>query len=443
MRLTDRVNARFERWFPEKRLFLRSDSETRFIRLRPLTQIGILGGSGIVVGWAIIASAIILMDSIGSGNFRDQARRDQFIYEARLNALSTERDRRAEEAVKAQERFGIAMNQISDMQSALLASEDRRKELETGIEVIQKTLRRTVLERDEARSTASELTMAMAEETGSTRTEASRAKDVEATLDFLTTALGDTANERDAMAQLAIQSRNETEMVALEKRLLEERNDQIFSTLEEAVTVSMEPLDRMFRAAGLSTETLLNQVRRGQDSNQLTMMSFSTKGTDEPDEDELRAMSILRGLDEMNLYRIAAQKAPFANPVRASVRFTSGFGTRRDPKNGSRRMHNGVDFAGPSGTAILSTADGTVVHAGWSSGYGNTVRIRHEFGIETLYAHLSRIDVKKGQRVSRGDQIGGMGTTGRSTGVHLHYEVRVGGSAVDPMTYIKAARNVF
>ena len=83
-----------------------------------------------------------------------------------------------------------------------------------------------------------------------------------------------------------------------------------------------------------------------------------------------------------------------------------------------------------------------MVFAGRQSGYGNIVKIRHDFGIETRYAHLSRIRVEVGQRVSRGEHIGDMGNTGRSTGTHLHYEVRVNGRPVDPMTYIEAARDV-
>jgi len=106
-------------------------------------------------------------------------------------------------------------------------------------------------------------------------------------------------------------------------------------------------------------------------------------------------------------------------------------------------MHEGTDFAASYGTPIYATADGVVIHAGWQSGYGKLVKIQHEFGIETRYAHQSEIRVKVGQRVSRGEQIGAMGSTGRSTGTHLHYEVRVGGQAVNPMTYIKAAQDVF
>ena len=97
----------------------------------------------------------------------------------------------------------------------------------------------------------------------------------------------------------------------------------------------------------------------------------------------------------------------------------------------------------PRGTPIFATADGVVVAAGRESGYGNVVRIQHEFGFETVYAHLSKIRVKVGQQVSRGVQIGDMGSTGRSTGSHLHYEVRVNGQPVNPMTYLEAAKDVF
>ena len=110
-----------------------------------------------MVAWAIMATAILLMDSIGSGNFREQVRRDQATYTARLNDLSAQRDTRAEEALAAQERFNAALAQISAMQSLLLASENRRRELETGIEVIQTTLRGTM----KARQTAQEQVAAL------------------------------------------------------------------------------------------------------------------------------------------------------------------------------------------------------------------------------------------------------------------------------------------
>lgn len=385
-----------------------------------------------------MATAILLMDSIGSGNFREQAKRDQRTYEERLNSLSHERDIRAQEAFDAQSRFNSALQQISSMQSELLASETRRYEMETGIDVIQTTLRRAMKERDAAREKASTLTAAM--ENSSTARDVMADDDTSGpnTLDFLTTALADTAKERDQVVADAQDALRQAEEMAFQIRLMEDQNDQIFRQLEDAMGISVEPLNKMFRSAGMDPETLLNSVRDGYNGQGGPMMplSFSTRG-DELTPDVLRANRLLNQMDELNLYRIAAQKAPFAIPVKHAFRYTSGFGMRWG------RMHSGSDFAAPHGTPIYSTADGVVVHAGWQSGYGRLVKIKHAFGIETRYAHMSKVRVTKGQRVSRGERIGDMGSTGRSTGTHLHYEVRVNGKAVNPMIYIKAARDVF
>ncbi|MDZ4094998.1 MAG: M23 family metallopeptidase [Paracoccaceae bacterium] len=443
-RMNYRINTVLERHLPEQRLFLKSDSTTRFIRLRPLTQAIALCGGGMLISWTIIATAILLMDMIGAGSGRDQALRQQALYEQRLNALSSDRDARADESQHAQERFNQALEQVSGMQTALLASEDRRKELETGIDVIQNTLRRTIKERDAARADTVTMQLALSDQTGTTQTPEGRARDALATLEILSGVLGTTARERDDMALATLRAEEETDAIALEKRALEMRNDAIFARLEEAVTISMEPLDKMFRQAGLSPDDLLSQVRRGYSGQggPLSPFSISTKGTALAP-DEIRANAILGGLDRMNLYRIAAIKSPFAMPVKAAFRFTSGFGYRRDPKGAGTRMHAGTDFAGAYGTPIYSTADGVVIEAGWKSGYGRAVMVRHAFGIETLYAHLSQIRVDIGQKVSRGDRIGDMGNSGRSTGTHLHYEVRIGNTPVNPMTFIKAARDVF
>ncbi|MEL7214023.1 MAG: M23 family metallopeptidase [Pseudomonadota bacterium] len=441
-RLIHKLHRALERRLPEKRLFLRSDTETRFIRLKPETQLIGLMGSSLLVAWTIIATAILLMDSIGAGNFRDQAKRDQMVYQERLNALSSERHMRAEEALAAQERFNSALQQISVMQSELLASEDRRREVETGLEVVQSTLRDVMLERDRYRDEAETLLAAMENGEGGVSNVGS--SEMEATVALLSSVLQDTASERDTTISDAADALKQAEVLTDKLAEMEKRNDEIFRQLEEAMTVSVKPLDKMFRAAGMNTDSMLNQVRRGYSGQggPLTPLNFSSMGF-EPDADSARANRIIEQMDQLNLYRIAAQKAPFATPVKSAFRFTSGFGYRRDPKTGGRRMHNGVDFAAASGTPLYATADGVVVHAGWQSGYGRLVKIQHEFGIETRYAHLSRLRVKVGQRVSRGDRIGDMGASGRVTGVHLHYEVRVGGKPVNPMTYIKAANDVF
>ncbi|WP_170865078.1 M23 family metallopeptidase [Roseovarius marisflavi] len=436
-RLAIKMHAILERYFPERRVFLRSDTDTRFIRLRPATQLIAFSGAAAIVAWAIIATSILVMDSIGAGNFREQAKRDQRTYENRLNSLSHERDKRAEEAIAAQERFSSALSQISAMQSELLASEVRRRELETGIEVIQTTLRRTMTERETAREESIALALALEDDDASGGASDGGASN-DGTLDFLTAALSDAAQQRDDTIANAEDALVHADEMARQIRLMQDQNEQIFTQLEDAMTISVKPLDKMFRDAGLNTDSLINTVRRGYSGQggPLTPLSFSTRG-EAPSPDAERANRILGEMDRLNLYRIAAQKAPFSIPVKNAFRYTSGYGMRWG------RMHQGTDFAAAHGTPIHSTADGVVIHAGWLSGYGRLVKIQHEFGIETRYAHMSKIRVEVGQRVSRGQQIGDMGNSGRSTGTHLHYEIRVGGKPVNPMIYIKAANNVF
>ncbi|QIQ88277.1 MAG: M23 family metallopeptidase [Erythrobacter sp.] len=129
--------------------------------------------------------------------------------------------------------------------------------------------------------------------------------------------------------------------------------------------------------------------------------------------------------------------------VPASVdKITSGFGYRRDPFNGRGAMHAGIDFKGAFGSPIFAAAKGRVSFAGWRSGYGKCVEVTHATGLVTRYAHLSRIDVKRGQRVEAGATLGGLGSSGRSTGPHLHFEVRLNNRAVNPRPFLETAPDV-
>jgi len=129
---------------------------------------------------------------------------------------------------------------------------------------------------------------------------------------------------------------------------------------------------------------------------------------------------------------------PSVQPVH-SLSFTSNFGIRSDPFRGTAAMHAGVDIPGPIGTPIYATADGIIAHAGRQGGYGNMVEISHGKGIATRYGHLSKILVGDNARVVRGQLIALMGSTGRSTGSHLHYEVRIDGHAVNPVPFLTTA----
>ncbi|GAB4362120.1 MAG: M23 family metallopeptidase [Oricola sp.] len=146
-------------------------------------------------------------------------------------------------------------------------------------------------------------------------------------------------------------------------------------------------------------------------------------------------------LDALEKVRGEIRAFPIANPA-PGYSISSGFGNRRDPILGKSAFHAGIDLALTTGTPVHATAAGTVVRAGRAGGYGNMVEIRHANGLKTRYAHLSRIYVHKGQNVAAGDVIAASGSTGRSTGPHLHYEVREGSKAVNPMTWLRAGKRL-
>lgn len=438
-----RLDQRLARRLPEQRLFLRSDTTTSYIRLRPLTQAVGLTASAAFVIWSLVATSILIVQSIGSGDLRAVHLREQAYFQTRLDEIARQRDRSATEAQAAHDRFAEAMDRVAGMQAKLLAAERDRAELERGIEALQASLRERTRERDAARTR-------LAEAEGDVLTDRlhsteARLAEVEDAFDFLAAALTETAAARETAVALADDALHQAQHLALEYRLIQDRNSRIFGQLEQAVENTLVPLERMFRNVGMRPEDVLRSVRSGHQAQSAALrpIAVSTSGTLPVDDDILRANDVLRALEDINLFQVAARRTPFAMPVRAGVRQTSGFGTRRDPRTGRQRMHNGIDWAGPQGTPIHATAAGTVTRAGWHSGFGNLVVIQHDFGIETYYAHLHTIGVRVGQRVSRGERIGGMGTTGRSTGVHLHYEIRVGGRPINPMTYIRAAQNVF
>lgn len=153
-------------------------------------------------------------------------------------------------------------------------------------------------------------------------------------------------------------------------------------------------------------------------------------------EHQLHRISLARATAE-RLTRTMAT-VPIRKPITGDIDTTSGFGVRIDPFLGRPAMHTGLDFRGNTGDPIHATASGTVVTAGWSGGYGKTVEIDHGNNLSTRYGHLSEIDATVGQTVKIGQIIGRLGSTGRSTGPHLHYETRIGDNAVDPQKFLRA-----
>nr|WP_298308175.1 M23 family metallopeptidase [uncultured Erythrobacter sp.] len=168
----------------------------------------------------------------------------------------------------------------------------------------------------------------------------------------------------------------------------------------------------------------------------LQLLATSADGSLDP-----RFERLGMSLERMSALELALEGVPRLIPT-GDQRVTSPFGYRSDPFSRRPSMHPGIDFKGAYGSPVFAAADGQVTFAGWRGGYGRTVEITHANGIMTRYAHLARIGVKTGQTIDAGSTLGGLGSSGRSTGPHLHFEVRINGRAVNPRPFLESAPDV-
>jgi murein DD-endopeptidase MepM/ murein hydrolase activator NlpD len=433
-----RLNSELSGLLPEKRLFIQSGDSTRYLRLTPLSQL--LGGTATLaaLGWMAVATATFVVDRVVSEPGTSRVVVLQGAYEARLDELGAERDQRAAEARSAQTRFQVAMDQVSRQQTALLQSVEERRELATALDLMRARLEEAVGQRDAVAASNDRLLAQMNAVNASLSQRSGAGADLAETLEVVSQALTEAAEARDKAFGEREALQAQLADLELKVKVNERRQSEMLGELEQAIALSFGPLEQMFEKSAVDVDALIATVRQthsGQ-GGPLGEATVSTRSFDNPAMGA-RFDQLLSGLDRLNLMRVAANKVPYAFPVDGSWRFTSGFGRRWG------RHHAGVDLAGPVGTKIISTAEGVVTTAAREGAYGNVVRVRHELGFETVYGHLSRIRVQSGQKVSRGEIIGDMGSTGRSTGSHLHYEVRVNGTPVNPMTYLEAANDVF
>ena len=217
---------------------------------------------------------------------------------------------------------------------------------------------------------------------------------------------------------------------------IEARQIRFAEKLTKVAEVRTQKAEAAIRRFGLNPENLARQADNAQGGPFIPFFGASKKDVRDP-----RFARLAVSLNKMDAMERALAAIPTSMPA-AVMLMSSGFGYRHDPFTGAGAMHSGLDFKGPTGTAILAAAEGRVTSAGVQSGYGNCIEITHANGLVTRYAHLSGFNVALGQQVKRGVQIARMGSTGRSTGSHLHFEVRLNGQAINPRKFLEANPDV-
>ena len=219
--------------------------------------------------------------------------------------------------------------------------------------------------------------------------------------------------------------------------LVERRQVAALNAAEDGVESRMRRMRGVVSDLGLNLAHLESAAPRGSNTamgGPFVPVKLSPNA--DPFEKQLYRINIARA--EMDRLTRTLAQVPYRKPVIGEVEFTSGFGVRSDPFLGRPAMHTGLDFRAATGDPVRATANGKVVSAGWSGGYGRMVEIDHGNGLSTRYGHLSQINVKVGEIIKIGQVVGEVGSTGRSTGPHLHYETRIDGEAVDPQKFLRA-----
>jgi murein DD-endopeptidase MepM/ murein hydrolase activator NlpD len=378
---------------PEKTLLLSSSRGLRYVRLSPLSQTLMAAGVALAFAWGAVAAGALAARGISDAGEADA-----------LAAVATAYENRLETAAAAAAAQNARLETLRAEREALAAR----------------------LGEADARADAAEAGLAAA---------AQEREELSLTLTRVADALEAAAAQRDHA--LAAASGFEAER---------ERQTQLLARVGEAAELTIAPLENLLSSAGVDVDAVLEEVRReaggvGGPFVPLEPATATATATATAASGAARPLTVMSSLERVNLLRLAAQRLPFATPVE-DARLTSRFGPRRDPINGRGARHEGLDLVAPRGAPVLASAAGRVVHAGWMRGFGRAVKVRHDFGFETLYAHMDETRVQVGERVEAGTRVGDLGNTGRSTGPHLHYEIRVEGRPVDPHSFIKAARDV-
>ena len=459
--LIERVWAWLHATFPERQVYIRSDGRVQFFTFGPTLQATLAGLSLIFLGWVAFASVNVIFKDriIAAKDHRYQQM--QSTYENRLADLQVSWDELNGALVSAEDTFKSTADQLEIKQrtvAKLLSRKDAVDHTLAGLQGMKPTLTGSSDDDTSAAAQGADSGAAV-DQDGSGDSEIGvmpesaapqprTAKPTKAS--FLDDAVGRLAaaffarkpkpashvvSNLPAFRELAEQTSRVKRMSQVETSLLVSADRQITGNIDEIETI--------LRRVGIKPDRMEEQVsEEGVGGPFVPISALHIDGI--TDNGFTRAFAEASAhVKELDTLFTAFRHVPLTTPVHGpEYELTSDFGPRIDPFTHHLGFHPGLDFGGPWGATIRATAPGTVVWAGARGGYGNMVEIDHGFGIRTRYGHMSSILVQAGARVQKGTPIGRLGSTGRSTGPHVHYEVWLGDVVRDPSKFIEAGRNV-
>ncbi|OWV95390.1 hypothetical protein ATY81_09415 [Rhizobium sp. R72] len=422
------THAQHSRVFGQKKqehiLILASGDRVRHLTIRPwMAAVAFCFVGVFAIGYLLATSYLVLRDDLIGATMARQARM-QHDYEDRIAALRAQVDRVTSRQLLDQQVVEDKVDKLMEQQLALTSRHGKLGSL---------------LDRAENSGLGGKATTPL-------QSYAPEANDKHASLSGAVQAIENQLAGADGPAEATPDNATLADVPA--KETVGDRADRVFSK----VTLSLKDVEQTQRSriaqltsdAGGAANAISKVLTRFRIPVPVELMKQEDSAVGGPyiepesaDDFDTSISQLDDALTRLETVRSTAESLPFQNPA-VGKEITSSFGNRRDPFLGRLALHSGIDFRFAPGEKVRPTAPGKVIAAGWTGGYGNMVEVDHGNGISTRYGHMSEILVKVGDKVDRNDVVGLAGSTGRSTGTHLHYEVRQDGRAVDPIYFMNA-----
>lgn len=426
-----RIRRVLNRVFPERQIHLRTRGHISFFRVPQWLQISVISIALACTGWVSYSTvSFIEHDEIVIA-------KDTMIADARKAY-----DDLLSDIAVYQRRFAELTRELEDNHNLMLSLVERNATLQRNLSSVAKRLRSTESDREDVASAREQLRGKLARVEDDMRSLASKNFSLRDNLVSVETDLQKVIRERNEA-----RGRNmslESQVAVLETRLstLQTAQDSAVEKMTERTMAYIGSLEKVVDIAGIDLDRLL-ESSTGIVSKEAQGGPFIPVAPEEAGGELMKKLSRLdEHLGQWETLQAIMARLPLAAPLNTYY-VTSSFGKRRDPVNNRWSAHYGTDFGGPMRSSVFAPAPGTVLQAGVKGRYGRFIEIDHGSGIVTRYGHLSQILVKRGDKVEFRQKIALLGSSGRSTGPHLHYEIVFNGKPKDPMGFIKAGRHVF
>ncbi|NIZ02165.1 M23 family metallopeptidase [Thalassospira lucentensis] len=427
----ERVRHLVDKWFPDRQILVRSNDSVYQLRLGKYAQLGLASLGIAAITWSVGVSGYSL--------YLDQrlALRERQLFRSELsyNQLITR-------VTESQRRFGEITTQMEGTHRNLLSMAEKNMQLQARVQDYTSKLESSEKEKTRISALRTSMDNQMSALQGQIDGITNRNMALRDELETVETVMSRVMRERDQASQRA--KKLQAELADAHQRIadLHTIQQQALQRVAQTADSTILDLENVLEMTGLQEQDFILPPMKPVEPG--VGGPFEAFEPEHPQDEEFvsTAVALADRMDHLANLNERVLQTPIGEPA-AVYYLSSPFGKRKDPFNGKWAFHSGVDLAGPIKTEIFATAPGKVVHAGWSGKYGKMVEVDHGNGVHTRFGHLYKVLVKKGDEVGYRDVVALMGSTGRSTGSHVHYEVLVNDKPVNPIKFIEAGRYVF